>query len=135
MSRITRFALAVLMVPLAAAAQNPAQPTCADVNKEIDKYADQEVSFYGKINSIEIRDGAMLMVFACVTAGGEMIPDAFFGVAVASGSDSLLASRGELNKGLMVTGVVRATNTMQIFRNPPSFRGPYLHAATFKPIG
>src|SRR5688572_9994194 len=71
MLRITRIALAALLVPLAAAAQNPAQPTCADVSKDIDKYADQDVSFYGKINSIEIRDGAMVMVFACITAGGE----------------------------------------------------------------
>jgi hypothetical protein len=136
MSRSTRFVLAALLLPLAASAQNPTQPTCAAVAKDIDRYADQDVSFYGKINSIEVRDGALVMVFACIMAGGETIPDAFFGVALAGGSDSLLAIRhGELDKGLMVTGIVRATNTMQIFRNPPSFRGPYLHAATFKPIG
>jgi hypothetical protein len=76
------------------------------------------------------------MVFQCLTTQGEVIPDAYFGIALAAGADPLERMRqGSLDKGMIVTGVVRATNTMQIFRNPPSFRGPYLHAATVKPIG
>ena len=44
MIRVMRIASVVLLLPTAAEAQNATNPTCVDVAKNIDKYADQEVS-------------------------------------------------------------------------------------------
>lgn len=136
MIRVMRIAVIVLLIPMAAAAQNEAKPTCVEVAKDIDKYADQEVTFYGKVNSAEVRDGVMVMVFACVTPQGAVIPDGFFGITIAAGAESFSGMpKTEMTEIMIVTGLVRAADTAKIFRSPPTFRGPYLYAPTFKPVG
>jgi hypothetical protein len=134
MIRVMCMAFVVLSMPMAAAAQKNAKPTCVDVAKDIDKYADQEVTLYGRIESVEVRDGVMVMVFACATESGDVVPDAYFGVTLAPGADSIPRMSKELaSRPISVTGVVRASDSWRIFRNPPAFRGPYLYRVTIKP--
>ena len=134
MMRVMRMASVVLLMPMVATAQNPTRPTCVEVAKDIDKYADQEVTFPGRINSAEVRDGVMVMIFACATERGDVIPGAYFGVTLAQGADSIPRITNEMAaRPIWVTGVVRASDAWRIFRNPPAFRGPYLYRVTIKP--
>jgi hypothetical protein len=110
-------------------AQERPQPGCAEVAKDIDRYADREVSLYGRINSIEVREGAILVVFACTTTQGEVVPGAFFGIAMTVGTDSVFSPTAHGDKRLRVTGRVLSTEA-KLFRSPPSFSGPYLHRPT-----
>jgi hypothetical protein len=134
MMRLMRIALVVLLMPMAAAAQNTASPGCAEVAKDIDKYADQEVSFYGKVESIAVRDGVIVIVFACKTERGDLIPEAYFGITLAPGADSIPRTTADLgSQSVLVTGVVRGSDSLRIFSSPPAFRGPYLYRVTIKP--
>ena len=135
MIRVMRIAFIVLLMPMAAAAQNEAKPTCVEVAKDVNKYADQEVAFQGKVESIAVRDGVIVIVFACTTERGDVIPEAYFGITLAPGADSIPRTTADLgSQSVLVTGVVRGSDSLRIFSNPPpAFRGPYLYRVTIKP--
>jgi hypothetical protein len=82
-----------------------------------------------------VRDGAMVVVFKCLTPHGQVIPEVYFGVTVVAGWDASFPEmpRESTSEVMIVIGVVRASDMGKIFRSPPAFRGPYLYTPRFKP--